>query len=182
MLLLSSGSLALWKGASLYLPLPEFIPTLARSVPVDAVLVTCSVTAIAIAAYPGTQLWERVAPRGIQKHSYFLATGLGLFTCFAFCIVCLGDSTIWLVLIKLLGLLGLTSVLYRYLGSHVSLIPSAFLMVSTIFARRPGGGVAPWAWLVNNEPQAYQVILTFVVVGTGAFLAERFHFVIGSNR
>ncbi|MGV3016662.1 hypothetical protein [Rothia sp. 88186D007BW] len=181
-LLLSSGLLALWKGTSLYLPLPDFIPTLARSVPVDAVLIVCSVTAIALAAYPGAQLWERVAPRSIQMYSYFLATGLGLFTCFTFGIACLGDSTVWLVLMKLLGLLGVVSVLYRCLGAYVSLIPSILLVLSTIFARRSGGGLAPWAWLVNNDPQLYQVILTLVAAGMGVVLAERFHLVIDSSR
>ncbi len=181
-LLLCSGLLALWKGTLIRLPLPDFIPTLARSVPVDAVLMTCSVTAIAVAAYPGTQLWERAAPRSVSAYSYLLAAGLGLFSGLSCGVVYLGDPSVWPVLMKLLGLVGIISVLYRCIGLYVSLIPSAFLIVSTIFARRPGEGIAPWAWLVNSDPQLHQVIGTLVLVGAVAFLADYWQRVLGRKR
>ena len=92
-LLFVSGLLGLWQGTLLYLPLPDFIPTLARSIPADAVLVACAVTAIALAAYPTTRIWEQVAPRGVLTYSHLLAVSLGLFACLTFSAVCLWGAS-----------------------------------------------------------------------------------------
>lgn len=172
-LLLVSGLLGLWQGTLLYLPLPDFIPTLARSIPADAVLVACAVTAIALAAYPTTRIWEQVAPRGVLACSHLLAVSLGLFACLTFSAACLWGPASGPVLVKLLGLLGLVSILYRPLGPYVSLLPPSFLLLTTVFARRPGGDFAPWAWLFDAHPNPTQVLLTCALAGLVALALQR---------
>lgn len=178
-LLVISGLLGIWQGTLFPLPLPDFIPTLARAIPADALAATCAVTAIALAAYPTVQVWERTAPRGVLLHSYLLASGLGLLTSLTFGLACLGGPVTGTVLLKLLGLLGCVSVLYRPLGSGVSLLPAAFLLLTTVFARQPGGGFAPWAWLMSPNPNLFQVLATCALAALAGLLLERWGLVSG---
>lgn len=173
-LLALAGSL--WAGTSILLPLPQFIRTLALSIPSGSLIAVLTATAIGLSSYPDIKQWERVAPRNIFTISQLL-TGFYFFAFTLIYLVCamlFGHSTsIFILPLKLLVLLILQGILFSIIGSKVSLLPTAILLLSTAFARTPTGGIAPWAWLLNTTVDYRGILVTVFLAGLSLFLFSR---------
>lgn len=155
--------LALWGGLVVTLPMPDFIPTLAQVMPLEALILTLVVTVIALASYPDIALWERVAGRSVLLYSHVLALCLGVCVSGLYGLVAFSSDGRVMTSVKCVVMLGMVACLYQPFGSKVTLVPALLLAFNMVFARRPGSGLGPWAWLIDGSPSVLAMAVTLLM-------------------